>query len=101
MRTTVTVAGMRSEHCKRAVFTALTPLPGIHTVEVELGSVVIEHDGAVTIEALRDAIDVAGYTVTGGSDDRRVLPVMHIDTVHTDAMHTSVTHTVDDEGTLP
>ncbi len=76
MRTTVTVAGMRSEHCKRAVFTALTPLGGVSWAEVELGTVTVEHDGAVTVEALRDAIAVSGYTVTGGSEDRRVLPLM-------------------------
>lgn len=76
MRTTVTITGMRSEHCKRAVFTALTPLNGISWAEVELGSVTVEHDGAVSVDALRDAIAVTGYVVTGGSEDRRVLPVM-------------------------
>lgn len=77
MRTTVTIEGMRSEHCKRAVFTALTPLDGVSWAEVELGSVTVEHDGAVTVDALRDAIAVSGYVVTGGSEDRRVLPLMH------------------------
>lgn len=77
MRTTVTIAGMRSEHCKRAVFTALTPVDGIRSAEVELGTVTIEHDGGVTIDALRDAIEVSGYVVTSGSEERRVLPVMH------------------------
>ncbi|MGI8510353.1 MAG: heavy-metal-associated domain-containing protein [Gemmatimonadaceae bacterium] len=77
MRTTVMIAGMRSEHCKRAVFTALTPVDGIRSAEVELGTVTIEHDGGVTIDALRDAIEVSGYVVTGGSEERRVLPLMH------------------------
>ncbi len=76
MRTTVTVAGMRSEHCKRAVFTALTPLAGVNWADVEIGTVTVEHDGAVTLDALRDAIAVSGYTVTGGSEDRRVLPLL-------------------------
>ncbi|MGI9090699.1 MAG: heavy-metal-associated domain-containing protein [Gemmatimonadaceae bacterium] len=80
MRTTVTIAGMRSEHCKRAVFTALTPLDGISWADVELGSVTVEHDGAVTVDALRDAIAVSGYVVMGGTEDRRVLPLMHADT---------------------
>lgn len=77
MRTTVTIAGMRSEHCKRAVFTALTPVDGIRSAEVELGSVTIEHDGAVTVDALRDAIAVSGYVVTSGSEERSALPLMH------------------------
>ncbi len=76
--TTVTIAGMRSEHCKRAVFTALTPLRGISRAEVEMGRTMVEHDGSVTVEALRDAIAVAGYDVTGGSEERRVLPLMQL-----------------------
>lgn len=77
MQTTVKVAGMRSEHCKRAVFTALTPVIGIRSAQVELGTVTIEHDGGVTIDALREAIAVSGYVVTSGSEERRVLPLMH------------------------
>jgi copper chaperone CopZ len=65
---------MRSDHCKRAVFTALTPVAGIQSASVTLGSVTIEHDGSVTEAALRDAIAVTGYVVSGVVEDRRVLP---------------------------
>lgn len=75
MRTVVTVAGMRGEHCRRAIFTALTPVGGIRSAEVMLGRIVIEHDGTVTETALREAIGVTGYVITDVADDRRTLPM--------------------------
>jgi copper chaperone CopZ len=76
MRTVVNIAGMRGEHCKRALFTALTPVSGIRSADVSLGRIVIEHDGTVTEEELREAIDVTGYVVSGIVQERRVLPLM-------------------------
>jgi copper chaperone CopZ len=76
MRTVVTIAGMRSEHCKRALFTALTPLAGILSAEVALGTVTIEHDGTVTEDDLREAISVTGYVIADVVHERRVLPLM-------------------------
>ncbi len=76
MQTTVTISGMRSEHCKHAVFMALTPLEGIRSASVELGTVTVEHDGGVSVGALREAIAVAGYAVVSAREDRRVLPMM-------------------------
>lgn len=77
---------MRSEHCKRAVFTALTPLAGIRSAEVQLGVVTIEHDGAVTIDALREAIAVAGYAVMDGTEERRVLPLASVSAAAAEGM---------------
>lgn len=76
MITVVTIAGMRGEHCKRAVFTALTPVLGIRSADVALGRVTIAHDGTVTEEELREAIAVTGYVVADVRHDRRVLPLM-------------------------
>jgi copper chaperone CopZ len=76
MITVVTIAGMRGEHCKRAVFTALTPVIGIRSAEVALGQVRVDHDGTVTEEGLREAISVTGYVVADVVQERRVLPVM-------------------------
>ena len=59
-----------------AVFTALTPVEGIQSAEVEIGSVVVEHDGRATVEALRDAIAVAGYDAVLVAEERRQLPVV-------------------------
>jgi copper chaperone CopZ len=75
MITTVTVEGMTCQHCVRAVFTALAGVPGVQRAEVSIGSTVVEHDGTVTIEHLREAIAVAGYAVRGGEINRRVLPL--------------------------
>lgn len=76
MRTVVTIAGMRGDHCKRALFTALTPVAGIHSADVSVGRIIIEHDGTVTEEELRDAIAVTGYVVADVVEERRILPVM-------------------------
>lgn len=61
---------MRTEHCRRAVFTALGAIPSIVAAEVRMGEVTVEHAGDVTVAALRDAIAVAGYSVTGGTTVR-------------------------------
>jgi len=80
MRTTAVIPTMRSEYCKQAVFTALTPLEGIARVELDAtahgGSLTIEHDGRITPDALREAIAVAGYDVTDVSEDRRTLTLV-------------------------
>jgi len=72
----VSVDGMRTEHCKRAVFTALAGVPGIASADVQLGTVDIAHDGSVTPDQLHDAIAVAGYIVTGVAERRRLLPIV-------------------------
>jgi copper chaperone CopZ len=76
MRTVVTIAGMRGEYCKRALFTALTPVSGIRSAEVALGRIAVEHDGTVTETDLRDAISVTGYVVTDVTEERRALSIM-------------------------
>jgi copper chaperone len=75
MITRVRVDGMTCQHCVRAVFTALTAVEGITRADVGLGAVDVEHDGRVTIEQLRAAIAVAGYTVRDGDTNRRALPL--------------------------
>ena len=75
MITTVTVSGMTCAHCVRAVFTSLAGVPGIERADVTIGQAVIEHDGTVTPEQIRDAIAVAGYTVGETKDNRRTLPL--------------------------
>ena len=76
MLTTVSVSGMTCAHCIRAVFTSLAGLKGIKRADVTIGKAVIEHDGTVTPEEIRDAIAVAGYTVGDTRDDRRTLPLL-------------------------
>jgi len=75
MRTTVSVAGMTCAHCVRAVFTSLAGVPGIDRADVSIGQAIIEHDGTVTPEQIRDAIAIAGYEVKDFTIDRRTLPL--------------------------
>ena len=67
---------MSCQRCVQAVFTSLTPVPGIVSAQVSIGSAVIDHDGRATIEALRNAIDASGYSLTLADDERRRLPIV-------------------------
>jgi copper chaperone CopZ len=67
---------MTCQHCVTAVFTALTPVEGIVSAEVDIGSVTVEHDGRATVDALRDAIAVAGYDAVLAGEERRQLPIV-------------------------
>jgi copper chaperone CopZ len=67
---------MTCQHCVNAVFTALTPVEGIVAAEVDVGSVSVEHDGRVTVAALREAIAVAGYDAELAVEERRQLPIV-------------------------
>jgi copper chaperone CopZ len=76
MITRLRIGGMSCQRCVQAVFTALTPVEGIHSAQVTIGAATIEHDGRATIEALREAIAVSGYDVALADEDRRALPVV-------------------------
>jgi copper chaperone CopZ len=76
MRTRLRILGMSTPHCIRAVFTALTPVEGIVSADVVLGSVEVEHDGRATADALREAIAEAGYEVAEVAEERRQLRVI-------------------------
>ena len=75
MTTTVSISGMSCVHCVRAVFTSLAGVAGIDRADVSIGRAVIEHDGTVTPDQIRNAIAVAGYEVTDFTTDRRILPL--------------------------
>ncbi|MEO5816850.1 MAG: heavy-metal-associated domain-containing protein [Gemmatimonadaceae bacterium] len=76
MITHLRIDGMTCQHCVNAVFTALTPVPGITSADVSIGAAVIEHDGRATVDALREAIAESGYEVTSVNEDRRRLPIV-------------------------
>jgi copper chaperone CopZ len=75
MKTTASISGMTCAHCVRAVFTSLAGVEGIERADVSIGLAVIEHNGNVTPEQIRAAIAVAGYDVTGFTNDGRSLPL--------------------------
>jgi copper chaperone len=76
MITRARVEGMSCQHCVRAVFTALTPVEGIVRADVSIGAIEVEHDGRATIEKLREALAVAGYTLSNVETNRRALPLV-------------------------
>jgi copper chaperone len=76
MITRLRIAGMSCQHCVQAVFTALTPVQGIVSADVSVGAATIEHDGRVTIDALREAVAVSGYEVIVADEDRKRLPIL-------------------------
>ena len=60
---------MTCAHCVRAVFTALGGVEGVSRADVSIGKAVIDHDGSVGNDAIREAISIAGYDVADFRDD--------------------------------
>ena len=75
MTTTVSIIGMTCAHCVRAVFTSLAGVKGIDRADVSIGQAIIEHDGTVTPDQIRDAIAVAGYEAKDFRLGKRTLPL--------------------------
>ena len=66
--TTLKVEGMSCAHCKAAVEEELGRLPGVEhsNADPQRGTVEVRYEeGEVTTDDLRDAVEEAGYTVTG------------------------------------
>ena len=63
---TITVSGMTCGHCVSSVKGELGKLDGVTNVDVELrsGSVTITSDAPVELDAVKAAVDEAGYEVT-------------------------------------
>ena len=76
MITRARVDGMTCQHYIRAVFTALAAVDGIASADVSLDEIVVEHDGRVTVDQLREAVAVAGYTMPTAETDRRALRIL-------------------------
>jgi len=60
---TYTVTGMTCGHCVNAVTTEISAIDGVGEVRVDLGSgaVTVTSDGPLSEEAVRAAVDEAGY----------------------------------------
>jgi copper ion binding protein len=60
---TYAVKGMTCGHCVNAVSTEVGALPGVRKVDVDLetGGVTVTSDQPLDIEAVRGAVDEAGY----------------------------------------
>lgn len=62
---TYTVTGMTCGHCVSSVTEEVSALPGIAEVHVDLqaGAVTVTGDAAQDVEAVRSAVEDAGYTL--------------------------------------
>ncbi|MBC3193338.1 heavy-metal-associated domain-containing protein [Pseudonocardia sp. C8] len=67
--TTYTVTGMTCAHCVASVTEEITEIAGVTDVAVDLptGAVTVTSDGDVSPEAVRAAVEEAGYQVTAGA----------------------------------
>jgi len=61
--TTYTVTGMTCTHCVQAVTSEICELPGVDSVEVDLAAsaVTVTSAAPLPVEAVRAAVDEAGY----------------------------------------
>jgi copper chaperone len=62
----IKVEGMSCEHCVNAVTKAVSPLPGVSSVKVDLalGTVTVEHDPALTsVDKIKAEIEDQGYDI--------------------------------------
>lgn len=62
-KATIKIAGMSCGHCVMGVKSALKAVPGITDMQVQVGEAVIQFDGALNAEALKEAIAEEGYEV--------------------------------------
>jgi len=66
MKKALKVEGMTCQHCEKSVHDALANLDGVNTVEIDLDSGQVDvtfDEAAVSVEALKEAIDNQGYDV--------------------------------------
>jgi len=63
--TVYTVTGMTCEHCVKAVTEEVGKIDGVESVAVDLptGAVTVVSAGELSAEAVREAVDEAGYQV--------------------------------------
>ena len=65
--TSYTVVGMTCGHCVDAVTEEVSAVPGVTTVDVDLasGGLTVTSDTPVDDDAVRAAVEEAGYSVAG------------------------------------
>ncbi|MCV7345819.1 heavy-metal-associated domain-containing protein [Mycolicibacterium rhodesiae] len=68
MSNTFTITGLHCQSCVRVVTGALTALPTVATVDIDLdpeGASIVRVDGDVTVDQVREALADEDYTVVG------------------------------------
>jgi copper chaperone len=64
---TYSVPDISCDHCKNAIEGEVGRVPGVDRVEVDVPTRVVSVDGAAADDAIRAAIDEAGYDVASVS----------------------------------
>ncbi|WP_041394968.1 heavy-metal-associated domain-containing protein [Parasphaerochaeta coccoides] len=66
VETSLHTSGMSCNHCEMRVMNALKAIKGVKDVQARAatGIVTIRHEDGVSLDALKDAVTEAGYTVT-------------------------------------
>jgi copper chaperone CopZ len=59
------VPGISCGHCKAAIEGEVSKLAGVEHVEVDVGAKTVRVEGAASDDAVRGAMDEAGYEVVG------------------------------------
>lgn len=64
-KTVLNVDGMSCEHCVKAVTNAVSALPGVSNVAVDLKAktVTVEHASDLSVEKIKNEIEEQGYDV--------------------------------------
>lgn len=75
-RAYVEIDGLLSVHAVRAVWTALTGVPGILSAEVSMTGVVLDTETPVDREALAAALALAGVALRSVREERGSLPIV-------------------------
>jgi copper chaperone len=57
----VSIDGMHCGHCVAAVKQALESVPGVEVRDIRIGEATIEADGEPPVDAIRAAVEDAGY----------------------------------------
>ena len=64
---TLSISGMSCQHCVKAVLQALSSLPGVKPVRVDIGQALVTYDPAlIHPDAIAEAITEEGYDVQNG-----------------------------------
>lgn len=72
----VQIDGLLSVHAVRAVWTALTAVPGVVGAEVSMRGAVLDTEGPVDRQVLEAALDMAGVQLVGMAVEKGQLPVL-------------------------
>jgi copper chaperone len=62
---TYNVPGISCDHCKNAIEAEVAKVPGVSSVTVDIEAKTVAVDGDAADDAVRAAIDEAGYDVAG------------------------------------